>query len=93
MQIGDRVGAIRNADDSAVYLYGYGVYNGMKRPPYGLFGVPIEKMPENYTNPCILLDNGETVWGLECWWGSEEKIKKAIGNKKIITVSKETTND
>jgi len=26
-------------------------------------------------NPCIKLDNGEIVWGRECWWGDIEATK------------------
>lgn len=29
-------------------------------------------------NPKILLDDGRTVWGFECWWGPEDKTKKRI---------------
>ncbi len=29
-------------------------------------------------NPKIRLDNGKIVWGCECWWGSEEEVKKQI---------------
>jgi len=39
-----------------------------------------------YTNPCIKLDNGGTVWGCQCWWGPEEQIKTKIGDRKVIMV-------
>ena len=29
-------------------------------------------------NPRLKLDNGEVVWGCECWWGSEAKIKDMV---------------
>jgi hypothetical protein len=32
------------------------------------------------SNPRIKLDNGETVWGYECWWSDVETFeKKAVG--------------
>lgn len=36
-KIGERVGAIRNADGKTVWLYGYGVYDGHHEPPFGPF--------------------------------------------------------
>lgn len=38
-------------------------------------------------NPCIKLDNGETVWGYQCWWGPEDKVKASIGDRKVNMVS------
>jgi len=34
--------------------------------------------------PKITLDNGEVVWGPECWWGAEDKIKAMIGDREIV---------
>lgn len=67
-----RVGAVRNADKNTVYLYGYGVYEGDEIHPE--LGFP---------NPKIQLDNGSVVWGCECWWGSEEKVKQMIGERNV----------
>jgi hypothetical protein len=30
------------------------------------------------TNPCIRLDSGDIVWGMECWWGPEEKVREQL---------------
>jgi hypothetical protein len=38
-------------------------------------------------NPKIVLDNGETVWGCECWWGPEDKIKNMIGEREIVSIT------
>ena len=76
MEKGTRVGAIRNAKDETVYLYGFGTYQGDELHP--AIGIP---------NPKILLDNGSVVWGCECWWGSEEKVTEMIGDRKIEFVS------
>lgn len=37
-------------------------------------------------NPRILLDNGHHVWGCQCWWGPEEKIKKTLEGRNVIVV-------
>lgn len=115
MKIGDRVGAVLNADDEEVVLLGYGVYEGDFCPPgvtepsfEALMGDPKTPWPTAagtlgekravyetmkasvvwkmaYRNPRIRLDDGQIVWGRECWWGPEEKIKAAIekGDRQI----------
>ena len=75
MKEGGRVGAIRDANSEEVNIFGYGVYDGDKNHP--LLGFP---------NPHITLDSGCIVWGCECWWGPEEKIKASIGERKVNIV-------
>lgn len=29
-------------------------------------------------NPLVRLDSGVEVWGAECWWGPEEKVKATV---------------
>lgn len=83
-KIGDRVGAIRNADSTTVYLYGFGEYMGEQIPTRGFLGeVEME-------NPTIKLDSGQVVYGFECWWGSEAKTKEMIGDRTVVTVTVET---
>jgi hypothetical protein len=41
------------------------------------FGIP---------NPTIKLDTGKTVYGCECWWGSESKVKEMIGDRIVLLV-------
>jgi hypothetical protein len=83
MEKGARVGAVQSANETTVKLYGYGVYEGEEIPPKEVdeflfeIGLP---------NPKITLDNGNTVWGGQCWWGSEEKVKRIIGDRKIEIV-------
>jgi hypothetical protein len=74
---GDRVGAFLSKSHDQVELLGYGVYEG-DYPPF-------EYEPE-LLNPRIKLDSGEIVWGMQCWWASEEAIKNSIKNLKIINV-------
>lgn len=37
-------------------------------------------------NPRIRLDNGDVVWGCECWWGPEDQVRKRIEGLKIVMV-------
>lgn len=39
-----------------------------------------------FNNPRIKLDNGQTVWGYECWWGEETRWQEWLGQRKIINV-------
>lgn len=73
---GERVAAILSASNDTVNFLGGGVYNGMKPSPMG------------FDNPNITLDTGEEVWGYECWWGPEDKVKAKVATyDKIINVS------
>lgn len=76
-EAGYRVGAICDADDYTVRLYGYGVYDGDFQPPVDFGG---------RTNPRITLDSGKVVWGYECWWGPEDQVKKNIGGREVVVV-------
>jgi hypothetical protein len=90
---GDRVGAILSADDKTVKFLGYGVYDGRFKPDVMCMGIPPEELPEGLKNPRITLDNGEIVWGCQCWWGDEEKVKSEIGDREIINVKMSDYND
>ena len=75
--IGERVIAILSAKDGVVYSLGEGVYAGHKTPPAELFG----DFPWR-TNPCIDLDTGQTVWGVECWWEAPETAYRRFPHRK-----------
>ncbi len=72
-----------------VYSFGSGIYLGELVPDYegerGTWADSLKKI--GLENPTIKLDSGEIVYGCECWWGSEEKMKKMTEGKEIITVS------
>lgn len=77
--IGMRVGAIAKADENTVTFFGYGIYAGDEVPPADIgLGFP---------NPKILLDTGEVVWGCECWWGPEAKVRQIIGERPINQIT------
>ncbi len=82
-QIGDRLGCIESVKDGVLRLYGFGTYQGETVPPPSVGGFNI-----GIPNPTIKLDNGEMVYGCECWWGPEDEIKKQHldGAKEIIVV-------
>lgn len=79
---GDRVGAIMSAilseKDKTCSFLGYGVYEGDFVPDEGVGGFGDIIREDGMTNPRLRLDNGDVVWGCECWWSSEDKIKKEL---------------
>lgn len=88
---GSRVLAIRsaNADIKTVYVFGSGVYVGDERPPNGTrswLGVIEADFPSDYTNPRIDLDRGGTIWGCQCWWGSEARMREKFKGFTFVDV-------
>jgi hypothetical protein len=82
-KVGDRVGAILGGKDGVVKFLGWGVYVGDEVPPADVGGFNFGQ-----SNPKITLDNGDTVWGCECWWGSVEGIQRWLDSaKEVVTVS------
>jgi hypothetical protein len=39
-----------------------------------------------YKNPRIKLDNGDVVWGKECWWGALEQKDRALDGRTVVNV-------
>ena len=72
-----RVGAIlwSDTEKKEIHFLGYGVHQGSEVPPAS---VSTRLARDKQTNPKIILDSGETVWGCQCWWGEEEHIKSAL---------------
>lgn len=89
-EIGTRVGAVQSADESEVRFYGFGTYDGDEVPPPGVQMMGIEVHEIGITNPKITLDSGKVVFGCECWWGDEERVRQMIGDRRIIEVDIET---
>ena len=82
VEIGKRVIAINKVREGTVYSFGEGVYAGD-------FPLPPEAKGFNFgqKNPRIDLDNGKTVWGCECWWGSVERVKAEFPEDKYKWVT------
>ena len=76
-EAGSRVGAISHTtSDNKVYFFGWGTYVGDEPCP----------LLDGMKNPMIRLEDGGVVWGCECWWGSEKKIRDTIGVREIVMV-------
>ena len=93
MKPGTRVGAISGKVDDCIEYFGYGVYEGeylVDRKAGGLAsfmwaayddpesGLSEEARKAILLNPKIRLDNGDIIWGCECWWAPEEHVKKML---------------
>jgi hypothetical protein len=84
--IGERVGAILSGSDTEINFLGYGTRIEDEIPiSAGGLGEMLVEM--KHTNPTILLDSGEKVYGCECWWGSEKAVQKMLEGKKITIVT------
>ena len=86
-RVGDRVGAVSHANELEAFVYGFGVYAGDEIPltAAGWMGEALRQA--GVPNPKLILDNGDVVWGCECWWGSEESVRRRLGDRTIVTVS------
>lgn len=80
MQVGNKVGAIVSGDPETkvVYFLGYGIYEGDQVPPKGVTFLGLDLSELGHTNPKIVLDSGEVVWGCQVWWGPEAAVQKRI---------------
>jgi hypothetical protein len=79
---GQRVGAILGTNDTSVDFLGYGVYEGdyIPKEAVGFLAGVLKRAGRE--NPRIRLDNGGIVYGCECWWGDEEKVRTNIQTYK-----------
>lgn len=86
--MGQRVGAIccSRDDGQTVELYGYGNYVGDFVPLEAVGGMAEMLKLNSVVNPKIVLDSGKVVYGCECWWGDEDKMKEKLKGKKIVSV-------
>jgi hypothetical protein len=70
---------VLSVDNGVINLLGYGVYAGEEVPDASAAGTfaricRVQKM----VNPKLQLDNGDVVWGCECWWGGEESVREHV---------------
>lgn len=83
-RVGERVGAILGSNkDKGIDFLGYGVYEGDFVPEEAVGFMAEIAREQGHTNPRILLDSGSHVYGCECWWGNEEKIRKTLEGQKV----------
>ncbi|MFZ2486873.1 MAG: hypothetical protein WAZ19_02025 [Anaerolineae bacterium] len=86
---GDRVGAIKGKTEEGIEFFGYGVYVGDHVPDksHGTPGSWLEFLHSSeLVNPKIELDNGQVVYGIECWWGSESAIREQLDGQNVVVV-------
>ena len=85
-KLGDRVGTVLGSDNHGkTEFLGYGVYEGDEVPGAdAICGLAREMRKNKMVCPKILLDSGSVVWGCECWWGSEDKVKELLANIKEV---------
>lgn len=78
--VGSRVIAILGADPDTMVLrmLGEGVYVGNESPTSAAGWLAEAAVQHGLSNPKIVLDNGDTVWGCECWWGDVEGGRRTI---------------
>lgn len=79
--------AIRNADETHAYIFGVGKYEGDEVPPADTGGFGRLLHESGIPNPKLVLDNGDVVWGCECWWGPEDASRDRLGDREIVHVS------
>lgn len=85
---GDRAGAILGHGDGVVMLIGYGTYLGMQYPLEAAGGRAEMLRKGNHKSPAIKLDDGQVVYGCECWWASEDQIRRAISSHPELRVDR-----
>lgn len=86
-EVGTRVGAVLSADANEVKFFGYGTYQGDQIPESEdvlIMGFSAKKA--GLSTPALLLDNGDMVYGCECWWGPEEAVKETFGERTLTMV-------
>lgn len=78
-----RVGAMIDSKDNVIRFLGYGTLLGFEIPPKEFNDdVVFADIP----NPKILLDNGDIVWGFECWWMDEFDMRDLLDNALEIRI-------
>lgn len=88
---GTRVVAISSADDSKVYVFGFGTYEGDFVPEKTSFMTSL-LADAGLVNPRIKLDSGKVVYGCECWWGPEDGFQERyVKGREVVTVEIDTS--
>lgn len=86
-KVGDRVAAVSSVSGDTARVFGFGVYVGDYQLPLGIVGFMADALSgAGIPNPAIKLDNGDYIFGCQCWWGSEEGFKARYAGYQIETV-------
>jgi hypothetical protein len=82
-----RVAAFMSIEKGVAEYLGEGYYIGDFTPPEGIVKAPLDEIiPDDWKIPKIELDNGDVVWGCECYWGEANKIKRYLQHADIKEV-------
>lgn len=86
-KIGDRIFALSHTDETKAYVFGEGTYAGEAVPleAIGVFANAMKDM--GIKSPKIELNNGEVVYGCECWFGDVKLMLKKIGDKEHVQIT------
>lgn len=79
-EVGDRMGALMSANTKEVKFFGYGKYLGNVIPEPTGAPIVADMIEHGIHHPAIELDSGDVVYGCECWWGPEEKIRAKVAS-------------
>ncbi len=85
-EVGERVYALRDSDKKQVFLYGVGTYVGDEIPSEEAVGLASMAREMRKPNPTIKLDDGQVVYGGECWWDKETNLEKFVNGRTVVTV-------
>jgi hypothetical protein len=79
-----RVGCILYIDEEekTVFFLGYGDFIGYEIPDENAGGLAEICRVRGQANPKMVLDNGKTVWGCECWWAEEDETRAQLRDAK-----------
>ncbi len=85
---GDKIFAVTHGDDDNIYFLGFGVFEGEEIPEEGTVGMmaSLLRMREQ-KNPKLVLDNGDSIWGCECYWGPADQFRSFANMRKIISTN------
>ena len=75
---GDRVGAVKGFDKDTLVVFGFGKYIGDEIPPSDSIGYSRILSSGNQKDRKILLDDGNIIYGSECWIFDEIEIRKSM---------------
>ena len=88
-----RVTAVICTKGGKALIAGHGDYVGDVVPPPGVGLMGIELHALGHKNPKIELDNGNVIWGCQCWWGSKEKMATEINGLEIIELTSDQLDE
>jgi len=89
MKEGTRIGTYRSSTEDSFYLFGFGVYVGNEIPPNNVkfLGSDVKKAQMKFQlDPQPGEKEGKVVWECECWYDTEENIKKTIAGRTVVVV-------